>query len=541
VKVYDYLTDAFVAEHVDTVFGVMGDSNMYWMTAMAARGGVSVIHSRHEFGAVLMADGYARTSGKVGVCSVTCGPGVTHATTALTAAVRRRSPLVVYTGDAPAGQARHPQAFPLGQLISLVGAEQVVVDSEAELDDAVPHAFYLAKTRRCPVVLLVAPELQLRDAPKPHAGIKSEDLVVRLPPLLPDPEAIAALAGRLSDSQQPVILAGAGAIECREALVELSERTGAYLATTLNAKGLFDDDPANLGVSGGYATPSAREILAQADVVVAFGASLHFHTTDRGRLFTAAAVTQVDVEPSMFEDGRRLADDVIRADAGLAVEALLATLNGRSRTRREAPISDTPISRDRVLDPMTGVVDAQLAVRRIDLAVPKDWHVVVGSGHFSSVVLTSLRGRHPSRIHTTYNFGAIGQALATGLGIAESLEGEPVVIIEGDGGLMQSVQELETLSRYQWPVLIFAMNDRAYAAEYHKLLVEGLDPGTSIFGGPDLAAVATGLGVDARAIRSLDDVDDVVAAFNNDKRPLVADVALDPRVPSEYYRRLYYA
>jgi len=538
LKVYDFLADGFVAEKVDTVFGVMGDSNMYWTTSMVSRAGVSVVHARHEAAAVLMADGYARISGKVGVCSVTCGPGVTHATSSLTAAVRRRSPIVMFSGGSPTGEHRHPQEFPLEQLVALVGADLVGVEDDADLIDAVPRAFFLARSRSKPVVLLVSPELQMREQPPVKAKITSDDLIVESEPIVPDPLAIQELAKRLNGARYPVLLAGAGAVACGDDLVRLADSLDAHLATTLAAKGLFDGEERSLGVSGGYSSSSTRALLMQADVVVAFGASLHYHTTDRGQLFASAEVTQIDVDPPASEDGHQV-DAIIRADAGLATKALLRLVGSRRSKRPpvERPVVAPPPLPE--LDAMPGVIDPAVAIRRIDELIPKDWHVVVGAGHFSAFVLQGLRDRHPSFLHTTYNFGAIGQGLATGIGASEFSE-DPVVVIEGDGGLMQSIQELETVARYQWPLLLFVMNDGAYGSEYHKLMVEGLNPMSSVFGYPDFARMAQGFGLDGSTIRTPEDVEQAVRGFRQTRQPRVADVQIDYRVPSEYFRRLYY-
>ena len=101
MKVYQRLAQAFKAEGTEAVFGMMGDANMYWSVAMSKLPGIQVVHARHEHGAVAMADGYARATGKVGVASTTCGPGFTQILTALTISARRNTPLVVFAGDAP--------------------------------------------------------------------------------------------------------------------------------------------------------------------------------------------------------------------------------------------------------------------------------------------------------------------------------------------------------------------------------------------------------------------------------------------------------
>src|SRR5262245_61633626 len=126
-KVYQALVDAFEAERATTVFGLMGDGNMYWMSTLARRPGARVVHARHENAAVAMADGYARVTGDIGVCSVTCGPGLTQIATSLTASVRHRTPMVVFAGDTPRAEPFHLQAFEQRPFVVSTGARFVPV------------------------------------------------------------------------------------------------------------------------------------------------------------------------------------------------------------------------------------------------------------------------------------------------------------------------------------------------------------------------------------------------------------------------------
>ena len=111
LKVHEVLARAFAAEGVDTLFALMGDGNMYWATALARQHGARIIHARHEHSAVAMADGWARKTGRVGVATTTCGPGFTQIMTALTVAVRRGTPLIVFVGDTPTTDGYHVQGY----------------------------------------------------------------------------------------------------------------------------------------------------------------------------------------------------------------------------------------------------------------------------------------------------------------------------------------------------------------------------------------------------------------------------------------------
>ncbi len=121
-------------------------------------------------------------------------------------------------------------------------------------------------------------------------------------------------------------------------------------------------------------------------------------------------------------------------------------------------------------------VDPREALFELDRVVPKDWDIVVGSSHFFSTTLTHLRGRSPLRYHIINNFGAIGSAFSAAIGIAAARGDGKVLLIEGDGSIMQHIQELETIDRSKLKLLMAVMNDGCYASEKHKFLSQGIDP-----------------------------------------------------------------
>ena len=153
-QVSDILAQAFAAEGVDTLFTLMGDANMYWAASMADNHEVRLIHARHEHCCVAMADAYARATGKVGVGSVTCGPGYTQIMTALAMAARGNAPVVVFAGDAPIGASWYIQSIDQAPLALATGAHFVPIRTIDRALDCVREAFYVARAERKPVVLV---------------------------------------------------------------------------------------------------------------------------------------------------------------------------------------------------------------------------------------------------------------------------------------------------------------------------------------------------------------------------------------------------
>src|SRR5687768_9657806 len=331
---YEVLSQAFVAEGVDNLFVLLGDANMYWGTIMAQKYNVQVVHARHEHCAVAMADGYARYTGKVGVASVTCGPGFTQIMTALATAARGSIPLVVFAGDSPTSAAWYVQQLELGPLATATGARYLAVKSVDRMLDTVREAFYTARQERCPVVLGVPMDLQKADFPWGAEYSPSTELMPTAQRPAPDPELVDKLAAMIAESRRPIIIAGRGVVRsgAAAALEALAERCGALLATSLFAKGLFDHHRYGIGVSGAYASPLAREEFAAADLVIGVGAGMGHYTTEAGYLFPTAKSVQIDLNPRGLYQGIRIADMHIMADAKATAEATLAKLEERGHS-----------------------------------------------------------------------------------------------------------------------------------------------------------------------------------------------------------------
>src|SRR5258708_1441060 len=235
LPMYEVLAKAFASEGVDTVFNLMGDGNMHWATAMSKIDGVQMIHARHEHCACAMAMGYHCATGKTGVASVTCGPGVTQISTALATATRANVPLVVFAGESPINARFYNQAIDQGPIVHATGAHYVRAHSVARMLDHVREAFYVARYERRPVVLGVPYDLQKLPFTGPPDYEASAAYIPQIGRTLPDPQSVARLVEKLKAAQRPIILAGRGAVAsgAHAAIEALAEASGALLATTL--------------------------------------------------------------------------------------------------------------------------------------------------------------------------------------------------------------------------------------------------------------------------------------------------------------------
>ena len=177
LPIYEMLAQAFAREGVDTLFSLMGDGNMHWATAMSKIDGMRVFHARHEHCACGMAMGYYSATGKVGVATVTCGPGVTQIATALTTASRAGVPMVVFAGESPINARWYNQALDQAPLVTATGAHYVRAHSAARMYDSVREAFYVARYERRPAVLGVPHDLQKLPLPGSSDYVSSSSLI----------------------------------------------------------------------------------------------------------------------------------------------------------------------------------------------------------------------------------------------------------------------------------------------------------------------------------------------------------------------------
>jgi thiamine pyrophosphate-dependent acetolactate synthase large subunit-like protein len=524
---------------VDRVFGLMGSGNLTLTNALR-EAGAPLVAARHEGGATSMADGYARVTGRVGVVSVHQGPGFTNTVTGLTEAAKARTPLLLLAADTPAAALRSNFRVDQAAIAQSVGA---VVERVHGPDSAVAdatRALARARVERRAVVLLLPIDLQAMDAADGGAAVPPPG---DWAPPAPAPGAVAQAAELLAGARRPALIAGRGAVRsgAGPAVRALAERCGALLATSAAANGLFGDDPFALGISGGFASSTAAELLAESDVIVAFGASLNAWTTRQGRLVAGARLVHVDAEPAAI-GGHQPVDVGIVGDARGTAEALALALEGR---RDGEPGRRVPAVAERIaagrwsLEPFEdrapeGRVDPRAFTIALDDVLPPERTVVVDSGHFMGFPSEYLSVPDPAGFVFPQAFQCVGLGLSAAIGAALGRPDRLTVACLGDGGLLLALQELDTLARLALPMLVVVYDDAAYGAEVHHFRELGEAVDLAQFPDTDLAAMARGAGCEALTIRALADLDGVREWLGRRAGPLLVDVKVDPDVVADW-------
>ena len=409
-----------------------------------------------------------------------------------------------------------------------------------------------ALRERRPIIVGMPIDLQDEDAPPQETpGGISADLPdigdtppQETPPMievdLPSAEPPAATVEEVADlierSERPLILAGRGAVlaNAREPLEALGERIGALYATSLVGNGLFAGHPRSLGVCGGFSSKLAERAVKEADLVLAFGASLNQWTTMHGTLIADAEVVQVDVDP--FEIGRHAPVRLgLPGDAAEAAQALADELERRGH--RGSPWLDVsgyraaddfePVEADGLLDPRSLCV-------ALDAAMPAERTVVYDGGHFHWFPTPFLSVPDADGFVPAQGFQAVGLGLGVAIGAATARPDRPVLLLIGDGGTMMSLGELDSLTAQRLPVLVAIFDDGAYGAEVHHFGPMGMPTDLVEFGDRDFAAVARALGARAATIRDTEQIAAAVAPWlAAADGPLVLDCKVNPAIVAE--------
>jgi acetolactate synthase I/II/III large subunit len=534
----------------DTVFGVVGSGNFHVTNALIARG-ARFVAARHECGAASMADGWARTAGRPGVVSVHQGPGLTNAITGITEAAKSRTPMIVLAADVAAAAVRSNFRIGVAELAAAIGAVPARLHSPGFAVDDTIRAVRTAVEERRTVILTLPLDVQAGQcaAPDPAqlAAARPDParVTVPRPPAGPgprarlarraaDPDAPARLAEALRAASRPVFIAGRGArtANARADIERLAEATGALLATSAAAKGLFRGSPWDLDVSGGFASPLAAELIKGADLVVGWGCALNMWTTRHGALISPGTlVAQVDLDADAL-GGHRPADLGVTGDAAAVARAVTAAWGHdhapgyrspelRKRIEAEVRWRDVPYADEsdgRRIDPRTLTI-------ALDDMLPPERTVAIDSGNFMGYPSMFLSVPDADGFCLTQAYQSIGLGLASAIGAAIARPDRLTVAALGDGGALMGVSELETAVRLGLEMVIVVYDDEAYGAEVHHFGPDGHPLGTVTFPPVNIAKIARGFGCAAARVRRERDLAKVRKWLDGPRkrRPLLID------------------
>ncbi len=470
---------------VDTVFGIPGVHTLELYRGLAASS-LRHILVRHEQGAGFMADGYARASGRVGVCFVITGPGVTNIATAMGQAYSESVPMLVISTVRATDDLSQRQGL-LHEITDqlAVTAPLCAFAATALSPDDVPvlidRAFAVFESARPRPVHI---EIPLNVMVLPVEGDWQPAAPVARP--LADADQLAAAAKLLSRTERPVIIVGGGVGDDGTDLVRLAEILGAPVITTIAAKGLIADDHP-LSLSSTLPTPETQELLARSDVLLAVGTELAETDTWVDRLTLPETLIRIDIDAEQI-DTPYMATLGIIGDGATALTELVKLLAGHNAGEPDAPVieqapeDDLRRSHRRVLDVMAATLPDTAAIFT-------DMTQIAYSGNQIYPALRPRTWFHPS------GFGTLGYALPAAIGASLARPSDPVIALVGDYGFQFTMPELMVAVELELPVIIILWNNDALGQIRDDMVDKGIGEVGVSQRNPDFRLLAQAYGV----------------------------------------------
>ncbi len=531
------LIKALEREGVDVVFGIPGGAIMPVYDELL-NSGLRHVLARHEQSAAHMADGYARASGRVGVCMATSGPGATNLLTGVATAYLDSTPLVAITGQVPTYMMGR-DAF---QEIDAVGIYTHVTkysfqpQRPEEIPWTVRAAFFLASTGRTGPVHIDLP----KDVQTGEAEMAFPDAVeIRgyRPRLPPDPAAVARALDMLLESERPIILAGGGVIKsgAHDYLLQLAESALIPVASTLMGKGAIPEDhPLALGMVGMHGTVQANKLVNEADLILAIGVRFSDRTTMEVRGFAPdARIVHFDVDPTEVSKNVRASHAVI-GDLRSSLRLLLEMFRERARTgnwgawrRRVNEVSSE--WRDRILGTKSEFSPPYLlkAMREV---LPPGAIVATEVGQNQMWAALYFRVLRPRTFITSGGLGAMGFGFPAAIGAKAARPDVPVVDIAGDGSFLMTMNSLATSIDEKLPVIVVILNNSSLGmvAQWQRLFYNRRYAATLFGANPDFVRLAESFGAEGVRVYSLDEFRSALARAMRTEVTTVIDVPIHP-------------
>jgi 5-guanidino-2-oxopentanoate decarboxylase len=459
------------AYEVDTVFGMAGTMTVELYRGIALAG-IRHVQCRNEQGASLMADGYARATGKPGVCTIIAGPGVTNAATGIAQAYCDSQPMLVLSGACATrthgkGWGAIHELADQAAVTAGFTAFSAMVRYPEELPELIARAYAVFRGSRPRPVHLSLPRDVL---PKPVEGDWKTRRAPSLP--MPDPTAIEEAADRLAQAKRPLILVGGGAVGTRKALTAIAELIGAPVLSTNAGKGILPESH-SLSLGCSIVQKTSQEALADADVVLLVGSEVAAGDSFLPTLDISGDIIRIDIDPAELTSMYSAAVP-IQADARAAMLALSSALAGR-KAMAQRPQGELWVRNVRAgnLAAMTDLERQHARVWKIlRSALPADAIVM---GDATQLVYTGSFAMPMEMERCWYYSGtycSLGVALPMAIGAKIGTPHRPVIAVAGDGGIMFTVNELATAAEEHLALPVIVWNNDALNA-----IVEQMDLG----------------------------------------------------------------
>jgi len=554
----EILLRALKDQGVEVIFGYPGGAVLPIYDALFQQNAIRHILVRHEQAAVHAAEGYARSTGRVGCVLVTSGPGATNAVTGLVDALMDSIPIVCLTGQVPThliGNDAFQEADTTG-ITRPATKHNYLVKRPEDLARVVHEAFYVASHGRPgPVVIDLPKDIVINKAPYTEPTVQHPSYRPRT-----EPEAglVAKAIAMLKQAKRPIIYAGGGVInagpEASEALTQFARLTGFPITNTLMGLGSFpSSDPQFLGMLGMHGTYEANLAMHGCDVMLAIGARFDDRITGRLDAFSQGSQKiHIDIDGSSINKNVPV-DLPIVADAGKALGALLAAWNASNAPVDKPALTtwwrqiDVWRSKDSLKFNQDmkrgGIIKPQYAIKRLfelTKARGRETFITTEVGQHQMWAAQHYGFEKPNRWMTSGGLGTMGYGLPSAMGVQIAHPDALVVDIAGEASILMNIQEMGTLAQYRLPVKVFILNNQymGMVRQWQELLHGSRYSETYSNALPDFVKLAEAFHATGMRAQSVDELDDVINAMLDCPTAVIADIAVDqaencfPMIPS---------
>ncbi|MFP1780807.1 acetolactate synthase 2 catalytic subunit [Lonsdalea quercina] len=521
-----WVVQALRAQGVDSVFGYPGGAIMPVYDALYD-GGVDHLLCRHEQGAAMAAIGYARATGKVGVCIATSGPGATNLITGLADALLDSVPIVAITGQVGSsliGTDAFQEIDVLGLSLACT-KHSFLVDSLESLPEIMAEAFAIAQSGRPgPVLVDIPKDIQLAEG--------GEFTPYILPPAKTDSLPTQSLADAntlLAHAKQPMLYIGGGVGMARAvpALREFLDTTQIPCVVTLKGLGAVETDyPYYLGMIGMHGTKAANLMVQQCDLLIAVGARFDDRVTGKLNTFAPnASVIHMDIDPAELNKLRQ-AHVALQGDLNQLLAALKQSLHIDAWRQQAMLMKAEYPSR---YDHPGEAIYAPALLKTLSERMPANTVITTDVGQHQMWAAQHMRVSRPENFITSSGLGTMGFGVPAAVGAQVARPDDTVICISGDGSFMMNIQELGTIKRKYLPTKIVLLDNQrlGMVRQWQELFFEERYSETTLSDNPDFLTLASAFGIPGQSITRKDQIDSALNALLSSDGPYLLHVSID--------------
>ncbi len=541
---------ALQEEGVDTIFGYPGGA-IIDLYDQLVKTDIRHIMVRHEQGAVHAADGYARASGKVGVCLVTSGPGATNTVSGIASAYMDSIPIVVLTGQVPTSLIGN-DAF---QEVDIVGITRpctkhnYLVKNVDDLARVIKEAFHIARSGRPGPVLVDLPK-DLLKATAQYKPLKEVELKSYNPNYEPNPKQLPKVIDLVKEASRPVIFSGGGVILSRgwKELREFARKIQAPVTSTLMGLGAFPaSDPLWLGMIGMHGTYCANMSTSECDLLIAVGVRFDDRVTGKIDAFAPnARIVHIDIDPTSIRKNIRVSVPIV-GDCRITLHKLNRLLEaehlGHVKERREPwrrQIEEWKRTKPLAYTLDDRVIKPQYVIEKLFEMTQGKAIITTEVGQNQMWTAQYFRFDHPNSFITSGGLGCMGFGLPAAIGAQVACPDKLVVDIAGDGSIQMNIQEMATATQYNLPVKIAILNNGflGMVRQWQELFYDKRYACTEMIVAPDFVKLAEAYGAVGLRATKPEEVEIVLEKALSIHRPVIMDFVVEreecvyPMVPS---------